>query len=113
MRQELNRELDRLFAAYRDATSGLEASPEFLAGVWRKIEQRRPAAWLTALGLWSPRLAAVGALAAALLMLSSWPADRRQREAAIIERTYVEALIADSMDEHDEALWTLAGHRRR
>jgi hypothetical protein len=38
---ELNAELDRLFAAYREAIPAPEAGAGFLPGLWRQIEARR------------------------------------------------------------------------
>ncbi len=38
---ELNAELDRLFAAYRDAVPAPESSAGFMPGLWRQIEARR------------------------------------------------------------------------
>lgn len=113
MRHVNDDKLDRVLAAYRDATSEIEPSPEFLASVWRKIEEQRPVAWLTALGFWSPRVAAAGVAAAALLAFSTWIDRASDRKQAVLESTYVEKLTADSMDEHDQALWVLAGRLRR
>lgn len=113
MRQEDNRELDALFADYREATSDIEPSPEFLANVWRAIEQRRPSDWLVALGIWSPRVAAAGALAALALTLSTWSPRTAGGKATVIEHSYLEVLTSESMDEHDEALWILAGRLHR
>jgi len=42
MSQPLDRDLDRLFAAYRDSTADVEPSGAYVAGVWRKIEEARP-----------------------------------------------------------------------
>lgn len=113
MQEEMNRELDEVFAAYRDATPTPEPSPDFLAQVWRKIEERRPSEWLDLIRIWSPRLAGAGVLAAALLTYSTYESQRIARAATIVEKTYVEALTSDTLDEHDEALWTMAGNRRR
>lgn len=113
MRQQDEGKLDRLFAAYRDATPEIEPSPEFLASVWRKIEEQRPSSWLNALGFWSPRVAALGVLAAGALAFSTWLDQTNHREAAVLESSYVEKLTVDSLDEHDQALWVLAGRLHR
>jgi len=113
MQDEKNSELDEVFAAYREATPAPEPSPDFLAQVWRRIEERRPAQWLDLIRVWSPRLAAASALTAGLLTYSTWITERAARVEAVANQTYVEALTADSLDEHDEALWTIAGNRRR
>jgi len=113
MQEERNRELDEVFAAYREATPAPEPAPDFLAQVWRRIELQRPAPWLDLIRLWSPRLAMTGALAAAVLTYSTSASKREARVEAVAEQAYVEALTADTLDEHDEALWTIAGNRRR
>jgi hypothetical protein len=111
MQRHNERELDQLFAAYRDAIPDLEPSPEFGANVWRKIEESRPSIWTAVLGLWAPRVAAAGALAAALLTASVWIPQQRERHEAVLNQSYIEALTVDSLDEHDGALWIMAGDR--
>jgi hypothetical protein len=41
MDQNRHAELDDLFASYRNAVEIPEASPEFMPGLWTRIEQRR------------------------------------------------------------------------
>ena len=41
MMDNLNRELDSMLAAYRQAMPDPEASPEFMPTLWRKIDARR------------------------------------------------------------------------
>ncbi len=110
MHRGTEQELDRLLARYRDAIPELEPSAEFLSQVWRRIEDSRPTSW-TAIVHWAPRVAAAGALAAVLLAASAWIPDQQRRQQAVLESSYVEALTADSLDEHDEALWIMAGDR--
>ena len=82
----------------------------FLAGVWAKIEAARPTDWLAVIERWSPRIAFAGVAAAALLTASVWiPGQHAQRHSAAVDQSYVDALTVDSMDEHDGAMWTLAG----
>ncbi len=111
MQEHNEQELDRLFVAYRDAIPDLEPSPEFLANVWRKIEDSRPSLWTSALQHWAPRIAGVGVLAAALLTASVWIPQQRERQDALLDGSYLEALTVDSLDEHDGALWIMAGDR--
>ena len=112
MRQDRNHRLERLFEQYREATHAPEPSSDFLAQVWARIESRRPVAWLDLLDVWAPRWIAAGLTAAALLSFGAWSFEREAEAAAVVRQSYVEALTADTMDEHDEALWTLAGVRR-
>jgi hypothetical protein len=111
MQTNREQELDQLFAEYRAAIPELEPSPEFAANVWRRIEDARPSIWTSMLQLWAPRVAAVGALGAALLTISTWIPAQRERHEAVLDRSYLEALTVDSLDEHDGALWILAGDR--
>lgn len=111
MQRNSEQELDRLFANYRSAIPELEPAPEFLASVWRRIEVHRSSSWLTILRPWAPRVAVAGALAAALLTASVWIPARQQRQEAVLDHGYLEALTVDSLDEHDSALWIMAGDR--
>ncbi len=111
MQRHSEQELDRLFEDYRDAIPEVEPSPDFLARVWEKIEQNRAAGWLPFLRLWAPRVALAGGLAAALLTASVWIPAQQQRQEAVLEQSYVEALTVESLDEHDGALWIMAGDR--
>lgn len=101
-------ELDRVFRAYRAATPGFEASPRFLAGVWDKIESSRPAAWLGPLRLWGMRLAGAAALATILLSGYLKYSVATSSDIDLLSTTYADVLTADSLDEHDQAMWVLA-----
>lgn len=109
---ESDQDLGRVFAAYRAATPEFEPSPRFLAGVWERIESTRPVAWLAPLRLWGMRLAAAAAVVA--IMLSGYvkytvaTAD----DVDVLNTTYADVLTADSLDEHDQALWVLAENSR-
>jgi hypothetical protein len=107
------RELDALFAQARTAfPAEIEPSPEFLSGVWAKIEAARPTDWLAVIERWSPRVALAGLAAAVVMTVSVWaPKDARER-ALVLDQGYIEVLSADSMDEHDGAMWALAGLRK-
>jgi len=107
--QELNELFARARAAYPDE---IEPSPEFLAGVWARIEAVRPTDWLAVIERWSPRIAFAGIAAAALMTAAVWIPEQAERHAAAVESSYLEALAADSMDEHDGAMWVLAGLKR-
>ena len=60
----LDQQLNSLFAAYRDAISAPEASPEFMPALWGKIESKR--SFVFRLKRMS-QLAVAAALAASLL----------------------------------------------
>jgi len=106
-------ELDALFARAKDAfPDEIEPSPEFLAGVWSRIEAARPTDWLAVIERWSPRIALAGVAAALVMAVSVWTPSHTGQHAAAIDSSYVEALTFDSMDEHDGAMWQLAGLKK-
>ncbi|MDX2154526.1 MAG: hypothetical protein SFV54_27540 [Bryobacteraceae bacterium] len=70
------RNLDGLFAAYREATPDPEPSPEFMPGLWQKIEARRSPTvyWRRWANVFvTGALAASVLLSVALFSLSSGP----------------------------------------
>lgn len=103
--------LDRLFAAYRRATSEVEASRNFLPELWARIDAQRTPEWLSPLKLWATRLTAASAAAAALMVASSLLPTNAEQPIDVLDASYEEVLTVDSMDEHDGALWILAGVR--
>lgn len=106
-------ELDALFAQAKTAfPAEIEPSPEFLAGVWARIEAARPTDWLAMIERWSPRIALAGVAAAMIMAASVWIPQAADQRAAAIDSSYIEALTFDSMDEHDGAMWTLAGLKK-
>ena len=106
-------ELDALFAKAKTAfPEEIEASPEFLAGVWARIEAARPTDWLAVIERWSPRIALAGLAAAFAMTASVWIPNHADQHSKAIDSSYVEALTFDSMDEHDGAMWTLAGLKK-
>jgi hypothetical protein len=83
-------ELERIFAAYRTAVEVPEASPDFLPGMWSKIDQRRRVSY-------SFRRMASGFVTAAaaiclLLSVASWMPSQMSVSGGA---TYVE-ILADS-----------------
>lgn len=109
MKNDFERDLDLLFSSASDIDEEVDVSADFMPSVWRKIEAARPEPWIAWVRLWSPRLALGSAAAAALLLASAWLRSTESIDPALIETTYVDALTAESMDEHDAAQWTLAG----
>jgi hypothetical protein len=111
MQGNREQELDQLLAAYRDSMPDLEPSPDFLAQVWRRIEANRPSLWAVVLQAWAPRMAMAGVLGAVLLTASVWIPERQAERDLLLDRSYIEILTVDSLDEHDGAQWIIAGNR--
>ena len=111
MQEYREQELDRLFAAYRDALPDPQPSSDFLASIWRRIEESRPSIWTSVLQYWAPRVAVAGILAAVLLTASVWIPQRHERHQAALDQSYLDTLTVESLDEHDGALWIMAGDR--
>ncbi|HFB98900.1 MAG TPA: hypothetical protein ENJ62_07150 [Bryobacterales bacterium] len=91
-------DLDRLFAAYREACPAPEPGPDFMPGVWRKIDARRR------LTLLIPRWAAgfVAAAAALCILMGGYLLLPRPAESPVYTTTYLDTL------EDSPALETLA-----
>ena len=110
MAEQREQELDQLFAAAQRAfPAEIEPSPEFLSGVWARIEAARPTNWLALVERWSPRVAIAGLAAAALMTSALWLPSSARRQATVLDKSYIETLTVDSLDEHDGAMWLLAG----
>ena len=113
MSQQNEQELDALFAKARTAfPDEIEASPEFFSAVWARIEAARPTDWLAVIERWSPRIALAGLAAAVMITASVWIPSHADQHALAVDSSYIEALTFDSMDEHDGAMWTLAGLKK-
>lgn len=110
--EESDQALDRVFTLYRAATPEFEASPRFLAGIWERIEATRPVAWLAPLRLWGTRLAAAAAVVTILLAGYVKYTVATGSDIDVLNTTYADVLTADSLDEHDQALWVLAENSR-
>ena len=109
---ESGQALDRAFTAYRAATPEIEPSPRFMAGIWERIEATRPVAWLAPLRLWGIRLAAAAAVVTILLSGYVKYTVATSNDIDVLNTTYADVLTADSLDEHDRALWVLAENSR-
>jgi hypothetical protein len=109
MSPEQEGRLERLFAAYRAALSDIEPSPQFLPGIWQKIDAARPVSWVFPLQQFAIRLVAASALAAAILTGSAMlTTPRRAPDAEELGATYVDVLTVASMDEDEGLLWQQA-----
>jgi hypothetical protein len=84
--------LDDLFGAYRAACPDPEASPNFMPGIWEKIDSRR--GFLFAFG----RLARTGTAAAAALCLLLLLLNFSSGPNHLLAPTYADALVADSQN---------------
>lgn len=103
--------LDRLFAAYRAALSDFEPTPQFLPGIWQKIDAAKPISWIVPLRQFAVRLVAASALAAAILTGSAMlTVPHRVADAEELGATYVDVLTVASMDEDEGVLWQQAVH---
>jgi hypothetical protein len=105
--------LQRLLTVYGDALSDLEPSPQFLPGVWQKIDAAKPVSWIFPLQQFAVRLVAASALAAAILtgsaMLTAphgWP------DPEDLGASYIDVLTVASMDDDEGVLWLQAESRR-
>lgn len=110
MNHDLEQDLDRLFERARGAFPEVDASRNFMPELWSRIEQRRPAPWLAWVPAWSARVVAGAAVASLALLLSVFAAHQPASE-DLFMKSYLESLTADSMDEHDQAMWNLAATR--
>jgi hypothetical protein len=99
----LERELDALLAAYREACSAPEPSPDFMPRLWQQIEARRSVSYT--FGRWTRAL--VTAAAAICLLLGLLQAYMPVRP-AFYTKTYIEALQEESSTDspaYVEAQW--------
>ncbi len=95
--------LDALFAAYREACTAPEASPNFMPRLWQQIEARRSVSYV--FGHWTRVLvtAAVAICVALSLLQAYWPAGP-----TFYSQTYIEALQEETSSDspaYVEAQW--------
>lgn len=89
--RHLEQELDRLFAAYRDACEAPEPGADFLPRLWAQIDSAQ--SWSERLWKWANGLAVAAAAASVLLVVyqvSTRPAED------FYSATYVETLMAQT-----------------
>lgn len=94
--RNLERELDSLLAAYRDACPGPEASPEFMPKLWARIDARQSSFGF--LKRWTEGFVAAAAAACLMVFLLQVAPDDSQT--AVYQSTYLEALTQDSTPEN-------------
>ena len=103
---DLEQRLTKLWRAYRGACPDPEGSPDFMPGLWARIEAGQVPNWIEPLRWWATRLAAASALVAAVMVGSLRylpPSD-----AEPISASYLYAVPADALAEYDGDLWLLA-----
>jgi hypothetical protein len=106
--EELERELDRLFAAYREACEPPEPSPNFMPRLWEKIEARRSVSYSFA------RLSRALITAAAAICLLLVVLQTTSRTTPVFyTQSYVEALAeassADTASSFEISLYEVGG----
>lgn len=84
--------LDELFGAYRAACPEPEASPNFMPGIWEKIDSRRGFLFIFR------RLARTGTAAAAALCLLLLLLNFSSGPNHLLAPTYADALVADTQN---------------
>jgi hypothetical protein len=95
-RVNLERELDSLMAAYRDACQAPEASPEFMPKLWARIDARQSSFGF--LKRWTEGFVAAAAAACLMAVLMQVAPD--DNKAVVYQSTYLEALTQDSTPEN-------------
>jgi hypothetical protein len=94
--RNLERELDSLLAAYRDACQAPEATPEFMPALWARIDARQSSFGF--LKRWTEGF--IAAAAAACLMAVLMQVAPEDNKAVVYQSTYLEALTQDSTPEN-------------
>jgi hypothetical protein len=95
MDQNPNPELDALFTSYRNAVVVPDASPDFMPGLWRRIDQRRTVTY-SFRRLASGFVTAAAALCLAMT-LAMWAPSQIWSSSQLSAGTYVE-ILADNAD---------------
>jgi hypothetical protein len=94
--RELERELDSLLAAYRDACQAPDASADFMPQLWARIDARQSSFWV--LKRWTEGFVAAAAAACLMVFLLQVVPDDAQ--AAAIHSTYLEVLAQENTPEN-------------
>jgi hypothetical protein len=89
--RELDQELDRLLAAYREACEPPEPRPDFMPRLWERIGAAQ--GWTERLWRWASGLAAAAAAASVLLVALQMV---HRPGADFYSTTYVETLLAQT-----------------
>ena len=89
-------ELNRLYEAYRRACPDPEAGPDFMPGVWRKIEARRR--FTMTLRRWTGAFVTASAALCLAMAVYMGTVVAMQQESAVLTTTYTEALDTDNYE---------------
>ena len=103
--EEQAEQLDRLWAAYREATPELETSVNFMPQLWAKIDAARPVSWALPLARLASRLLPLAAAVTLAMSFYIWTPLSGGNSGV---SGYVDVLVADLLDEQQPAL-SLAG----
>jgi hypothetical protein len=109
--EELNRTLDALLAAYREASPAPEVSPDFMPRLWQQIEARRSASY--SFVRWTRALVTASAALCVLLGLLQ---VYLPSQPIFYTQTYIEVLQEEGAAEGStylEALWVEDGGSSR
>jgi len=96
-RGDENRELDRLFRAYREACPDPEPSANFMPDLWRRIEERQRSVFF--LGRWAR--AFVTAAAVLSLAMAAYMYIPRGHKSVFSVESYVDVLARHAQDSPD------------
>lgn len=106
--EALDRDLDALFAAYRDACPAPEAGPDFMPRLWQAIEARRSMSYT--FGRWTRAFVTA---AAAICLVLGLLQRTRSTQPSFYSQTYIESLQAEVASAGSqtivEALWADEG----
>ena len=89
--------LEKLWAAYRQATPEPEVSVNFMPELWKRIDAERAVTWAVPLNRWAARLLPLAA--AATLALAVWVWNPYGNEGLT---GYVDMLAADLIEEQSQ-----------
>ncbi len=93
--RDLEKELDTLFAAYREACPDVEPGAAFTPGLWKMIDARRSPSY--SLQRWARTLVTAAAAICLVLGLLTTVVSRQSKE--VSRTTYVEVLAAENLSE--------------
>jgi hypothetical protein len=94
--KQLERELDSLLAAYREACPAPEASAQFMPELWARIDARQNSFWV--LKRWTEGFVAAAAAACLMVFLLQVVPDENQ--SAVYQATYLEVLSQEQTPEN-------------
>jgi len=110
--EETSAGLDRLWNAYRIATSDPQVSPNFVPELWARIEEARAISWIAPLTRWAARLLPLAAALTLAMSAYIWnPLSSAGGDGLV--SGYVDTLADDLLDEQRPALLMSGGEENR